>query len=791
MRALILVAFSRLRRKPGEALLAGLVIFTSALLLSSAGSLMAGMHKPFENLFREQAGSHITFAMDTRVYDPESIFAFWKGRKNTVGITAYPAAPLSLGDRITVNGKESDQIPGVCELPEDMNAQDRLNILSTLHSGPIRDGEVWIPASLAAGLRLKPGSRIGIPTDTGLAEVTIGAVVVDPVFASPMMNPKRIWVSSGFLTSHYPASRLTSWFVGIRLAEPERAEEDWSAFLGHLGGGYNGICYRYEMLRSIHSLLTQMIALAFMVFSVLGLIAALFLVHSTIRASVTADYREIGVLKSIGFTPAQLAAGYAVQYGGIALAAALLAAPVSALLSQALMSMLLSTLGSSASGLPLASCAIISSLAVLLLATITALLSGRAAGKVKPADAIRYGAAIDEGSKQTAKPSRILPGIPSWLSLGLSALTREKRRLAFSVLTAAFTAFLLCFSADFVTTLTESAKKPSDWGMSNADVSVLSAGKRVTLSREEIGSLLSKQPGFRTSIGFDMAADYSMPPVDGKNPGILVGEVYDGDMETFGISNIRGRNPVASDEIALAVNTARLAKTDTNGTFDLFMDGRRVRFNVSGIYRSVNNMGQGFRMRAESVRQIDPLYETGTTLVLLQKGFKKTDWILQVNRKLGESVRVEEANLLFMRTFRMIIGGMSSVLDALALLFCFVLWISVFNATGLEIRENRLPFGVMKTIGFTPAGLRLTVTVNAGIVAIAGSLIGVAAAAVFSGPMVSPLLDGVLGLTGLPTLFPLSNALLCILAVVLVAAFAAWATSGRVLKIQPRTLVME
>lgn len=58
-------------------------------------------------------------------------------------------------------------------------------------------------------------------------------------------------------------------------------------------------------------------------YAVIGLLLALVITASVVSAAVAASYRRIGVLKSIGFTPAQVAATYLAQLGLPALAGAL------------------------------------------------------------------------------------------------------------------------------------------------------------------------------------------------------------------------------------------------------------------------------------------------------------------------------------------------------------------------------------------------------------------------------------------------------------------------------------
>ncbi len=50
-------------------------------------------------------------------------------------------------------------------------------------------------------------------------------------------------------------------------------------------------------------------------FAIIGLVLAVLITANVVSAAVVAGYRRIGVLKSIGFTPAQVAASYLGQVG--------------------------------------------------------------------------------------------------------------------------------------------------------------------------------------------------------------------------------------------------------------------------------------------------------------------------------------------------------------------------------------------------------------------------------------------------------------------------------------------
>lgn len=791
MRALVLTAWSRVLRKPGQSVLAAAVLFASTLLLATAVQLLAGMHRPFESMFEQLAGSHINFMMDTRIYNADAVLGWWKDRSTTRSVAAHAAIPIAVDTRIWVDGRETDQMPSLCELPAKNDEQDRLLVLSSLHPGGIRAGEAWIPTSLAQALKLKTGDRISLPTDTGLAELTVGAVVVDPVFASGFMNPKRVWVAPGFLTSHFPATRLTSCFVAVRLSDPAVAESEWSAFAEHMGGGFNGLSYRYESLRQLHGLLLQMMALAFLVFALLGIAGSVFLVQATIRASVLADYRELGVLKALGFTPGQLAASYALQYSGLALGAAMLAVPCSALLGHGFLARMTAEIGITAPATFSLMPFLVPALFVFLLATSVAFLSGREAGRVRPADAIRYGASLEDKGHRRAGTIPILPGIPVWISTGIAAVSRERRRLVYAILTGAFTAFLAAFSLDFLAMLSRANQQPADWGFTTAEVLASRGMKRFTQRAEEFTENLRREPGVVDVLPWGALVDFTTPPKDGMTPGILVGDVFDGVMDGFGFTNIRGRNPTSRGEISLAVNTARQAETDVGGTFDLFMYGRSVRFTVTGVYRSVNNFGQGYRLQAQSLRELDPLFEPPSAYVKLMEGTDVRAWMEKLLSRYGESMKAQPATEIYMRTFGMIASGMTGVLLALIAFFSLVLGLSVYNSSRLEIAANRLPLGVLRTAGMTPLQMRTSIAAGASLVGLLGGLVGVMAALLLSDRVLAPFMDGVVGMTGLRQPHDPVNSGMAVLAVVLVSALFSWLASGQAVRTHPRSLVME
>ena len=180
---------------------------------------------------------------------------------------------------------------------------------------PARPGEISL--AIGTGIRLPLGSKLTVTSAPAKPALTVVG------YADQSLDYEQAWVApsetSALRATGAPAqeemlytfqdaatsARISADLAELKAALPVGAVAGSQSWLAdeQLGGG---------------NVNTPFV----LAFAVIALVLAVLIVANVVSAAVIAGYRRIGVLKSIGFTPAQVAASYLAQIGIPALAGA-------------------------------------------------------------------------------------------------------------------------------------------------------------------------------------------------------------------------------------------------------------------------------------------------------------------------------------------------------------------------------------------------------------------------------------------------------------------------------------
>ncbi len=182
---------------------------------------------------------------------------------------------------------------------------------------PTRPGEIALGTDVANPAQLVPGATVTITSAPGKPALKLVGIVAaatggEQAFALPSeiaaLRPKDQPVLTKMLYTFSHAGthqQINADLAEIRHALPAGAVVNWTNWL-----------YGADQIDMSAGINTPF-AIAY---GAISLVLAVLITASVVSAAVVASYRRIGVLKSIGFTPAQVAATYLAQIGVPALA---------------------------------------------------------------------------------------------------------------------------------------------------------------------------------------------------------------------------------------------------------------------------------------------------------------------------------------------------------------------------------------------------------------------------------------------------------------------------------------
>jgi putative ABC transport system permease protein len=788
VRSIIKMAFTNLKRKKLQSLLIGIIIMVSALIFTTSLGILGGINSPFEKMHKKQNASHLALIFDKNMHNPDEIAAWWKSQSEVSSISSV--MQLAMIENPIKDGKKVETQFFMAEIPKSITTHDKLTIVEGKKKECPASNEIWVPTALAYSRGIHIGDKLDIPVPDGKKRLIVSAIVVDPLFSTSMINPTRAWVASGVLNQWFPAKSLNNVFIGVRYNDLSKEKVLWDRFQKFLGKPFSGIKFTYSLFSMAFLMMYQLIGVMLLVFSVILLLIALYVLSSSIKDAVISDYKTIGILKSEGYTPGNVILIYTLQMAIVSLLSIPVGIALSTFAIKKVLESLMKSMGMVDVNMNLSSIFALAFIILFTLILFSTFISSGKAGKVKPAEAIKYGAPIEDLISRNKKSSGILRKLPVITYIGTNQLLASKRQIVFSFITFLAAIFVIVIGINSYYSLQKTAENSSFVGFDDSDVTIVKKVKTVSMDNKDIQVKIQSDSRVKNVLqaGFLLTG---VIPSDSSNAAFnIIGDDYDGNMDGVGFQNIEGKSPVNEDEIALATNTAKTYNKKPGDYFNMYVEGKEIRFKVTGIYQSFNNMGQGYRIQTKAVKKVNPSYEPDMFLVKL-KDSKDTDaFISDMDKEFGDSIDAKKTKDLFSQVMKPIVDNMGMAIVFICLVFIIVLVITIFSSSLLSINKQKRNFGILKTIGLTPVQVRLSIVVRY-------LLIGVIAiiAGLFSGLVLTPVLltamCSSMGIISFPTVTNLIQTVMVIPFSLILAFICSWIPSGQIMKINSRTLVSE
>ncbi|MFB7483505.1 ABC transporter permease [Streptomyces anulatus] len=725
------VVRSGVGRRRVQTLVIGLTSMMAVAASVLGGSLLVVSGAPFDDAFAAQRGAHLSVRFDAGEVSAAQLSESGKadgvsgaaGPFRTATVTPRPGG-ANPGWPMTVVGRED---PG--------GGVDEVALLDG--RWPTRPGETVLSAGSA--LLPTPGLRITFPDLPGAPALTVVGV------ARSVTGTADAWVVPSQMAAltapgsggHQMLYRFAEADTAARIAAGREAVTQALPPEGVVGE-QSWLTVRKTAERDTAVYVPFLVA-----FGVLGLVMSVLIVGNVVASAVGTGTRRIGVLKALGFTPAQVVRAYVGQAMIPAAVGTALGVLVGHLLAVPVMAEAEEVYGASslavAPGVDLAVVA-----GVLGLVAATAWASAWRAGRLRTVDALAVGRASAAGrGRWAARLAGRLP-LPRPVALGLARpFARPGRALAMGTATL-FGAVAVTFTVGMGASLGEVMKARAH---DAADVVVPAPppdfgprgpvpGKRPAADPAAVATAVEAAAG----TGKHYSASTVRAAVSGLSGTVDV-IAFTGDASWGGYTMVAGRWFEGPGEAV--VPTAFLAATGTRIGDTITLNGlaEPVPVRIVGEVLDPRKEGKQVFTDASHLTSAHPDLTETSHHIAVEPGTDVTRYVASLNRDLAPLEITARAG------GRESGGDMVDTLNALSailtLLLVAVAALGVLNGVLLDTRERVREIGVHKALGMTPRGTVAMVITSVVVTGLVAGVLGVPLGVALHGWVVPAMGDSV------------------------------------------------
>jgi putative ABC transport system permease protein len=702
------VARAAVRRRRLQTIVVGLVVAVSTATIVLALGLLTSAAAPFDQAYEQQRGAHLEVTFDSALVSAAELAAT-ADRPGVEG-AAGPFGQVVLDSSTAPDGMPLPPLTTVGRA-DPGGEVDRVNVWEGRWA--TKPGEIVVSAPPGNGFPIAVGDRLEIP---GRPSFTIVG------YAYSVGRSADAWVTPDQLTALQP----TALSMGYRFdhaatpAEVRAGKDTVTAGLPAKAvlGAQSYLTRKAEVTSE-----TGVYVPFLIVFGCIGLAVAVLIVANVVSGAVVAGFRNIGVLKALGFSPDQVMAVYLVMVTVPAIAGCVLGAVGGLLVANPILTDALEGFGAADIGVDpwVVTVALVGTPLLVVLAALVSALRARglsAAAAISAGSAPRTGRAL--GIQRRLAGIRLPRSVSLGLGVPFARPARSMLTLAAVVLgvltvtlaigvTLSVTAYRNAVDPDYTDRVSFTAGGLG-LGPAGGDGQPREPGAEPTLSDSADESLL------RSTDGALRVAATTRQTVQVVSDQLADITFYRGDT-SLGPRIIEGHWPRAG-EIAAPSRFLNRQGLHVGDRIAVQLDDRRVTVRVSGV--SLTNSASVLFADWSTLDELAPDARADTYTVQLKPGADQAAYTAAVtDGDPGLAVVPPDTGG---STQAVVLIGTST---ALTVVLGIVAALGVFNTVVLNARERRRDLGMLKSIGMTPRQVTVMLVTSMGALGVAGGLVGV------------------------------------------------------------------
>jgi putative ABC transport system permease protein len=708
-----------LASRPLQTLLLFVVIAVGAATLTLALTIRGATSQSVERFVEHANAAHVWYFSDVETLDAVAERAFVEG---------YSGAVPALDGGTLLTGATPQDL-SFFGIGEEQPAIGFGVLTDGRWPSPARDGapiEATLDRGLGREFDLELGDTISVATRGGTFELAIVGFAIPTSRAPfPVWFTARIFVTPEDIDT-LGGGRPGYFAGGYRLDDPMRADtfmrgvaQTVRAAPPPIFAGRSWLSVRDAIQED-----NQGGTLLLGTFAGFTLLAAALIVANSVTGQVQSQLRDVGLLKAIGATPRQVATLLVVEVTVIAATAAVLGLVAGRLLTPIFLGDVHQLLNTSDAGSikPVLTAGIPA--AVIGLAILVTLVPAVRVGRTSAAAALAGAAPPGGGVSRLARVATALR-LSRVVAFGLKDPFTRRTRAWLTVGAIGVASASIVAASTLESTLDAVVSNPALVGVPPAELQI----ERLSIEEGD---------GFEPISDAELvAAIEAHPDIDGwisrRSVNVNIGG------QQFGAFGIAGQ----TDRVPLAITEGRLFEESGEAAIGLGLSRRLglgvgdktlVRFfndrgpsrviTVVGIYIEDENNGEWMAMSLEDVRRAWPEANAGDFWVAVNDTAEVSTVQGELREATGGRAAIFDIDAELADDVGEIRGDVRPLLLSLSGFLLVLVGLNVLAALTLAVRERTREIGVMKTIGFTPIDVVVSVISGALFLAAVGALIG-------------------------------------------------------------------
>ena len=583
-----------LKRKKTMNCIILLFVILSVMFFSSGMnniiSVLGGLDRYFD---MAGAKDHVACLLETDGSEP-----FKELLEETDGVKSYGKEEIlffSSDQEITVKGKDTISYNQFFLTAPDrmyINCFDKNNERIT----DVEKGKVLVTSYGMNKMHAKPGDIVMIDIEGEKTEFEIAGICKDAVLGSQLVMTPRFIINSSDFDRLMDNSSISSAHRGAIY----HIEADDDTIAGLFAKYPNTLFHSAKSLIRASYMLDIMTAAIVMVVSLFLIVISLVMLRFTIGFTITEEFREIGVMKAIGFKNSSIRMLYLVKYFGIAITGAAIgffaAIPFGDLLMDSASQSMVFTNDHPIS-IGLICSAAMTALIILFCRSCTAKIK-----KLSPIDAVRSGQTGERFNKHSSmKLGKSRLGTSGFISL--NDVISSPKQTAILVIVFTLCAALVMAISNIAETMRSEQLLPlmpvttSDLYMRLPDYNkdIQKGNKTISEVNAEIEKKLADN-GMPADV-YSEAIYNSSLMFGGKTLSIRAGKCEETTMEEY--RYVKGTPLQGTDEIAVSSSIALELGADIGEKLTLTINGEEKEILIAEIFDCMNNAGMFARLHPE------------------------------------------------------------------------------------------------------------------------------------------------------------------------------------------------